>query len=460
MTASWALDMVGESGPVSPLHEPAAEVVARFADGASTPDEHPLLGQFADALLRGVPMSALRSDLAQLNYEGYLRGALVAMAVALQRHGRPDVALALGRELMDAIDLELGVRLCRAVLAIDDVDQHRHQPGSTFVAANRIVGEALLESGDPATALRHFEAVLSVDVDDPRALRGWSEATRSLERRGVAVEQRTRGLSLLEGLDELELEEGLAGERYEVQRPLGRGRHAVVYQAFDRHVGRDVAIKRLLDPSVSSARGAPMPSRVIEARFFDEASTLAQVRSPFVVALLDAQPSKRFIALELCRGGNLRLAMRRGLVDASDLPRLGTQLRAAMEAVHAAGAVHRDVKPANILVRAARRGSTIALGDFGLAVGRSKASVSGRGGTLRYLAPELRIKDAPKASPYSDRFSAGAVLLELALGSLPDPFDQVDGTFDATAFVPDELPEGWSARLRTLLAPDPEERSW
>ncbi len=456
MTASWAMQMAGEQA-TSPLFEAAAEVIARFADGAATADEVPKLAQFADALMRGVPMSALRIDLAQLGHEGYLRGAMVVMAVALQHHGRPDVALALGRELMDAIDLELGVRLARAVLALDDVDRHRHQPGSTFVAANRLVGEALLDAGDPGTALRHFEAVLSVDVDDPRALRGWSESTRALERRGVAVEHRTRGLSMLEGLDELELEEGLAGERYEVQRPLGRGRHAVVYQAFDRHVGRDVAIKRLLDPS---ARTSAAPPRVVAARFFAEASTLSKVRSPFVVALFDAQPSKRFIALELCRGGNLRLALRRGLVDTADLPRIGAQLRAALQAVHAAGAVHRDVKPANILVRAARRGSTIALGDFGLAVGPSKASASGRGGTLRYLAPELRTKAAPHASASADRFSAGAVLLELALGSLPEAFDQIDGSFDAPGFVPEDLPAGWSTKLRALLHPDPESRTW
>ncbi len=456
MTASWALQMAGET-TTSPLFETAAEVIARFADGADTPAEIPQLAQFADALFRGVPISALRSDLAQLGHEGYLRGALVVMATALQQHGRPDVALALARELMDAIDLELGVRLARAVLALDDVDQRRHQPGSAFVAANRVVGEALLEAGDPATALRHFEAVLSIDVDDPRALRGWSEATRSLERRGVAVEHRTRGLSLLEGLDELELEEGLAGDRYEVQRPLGRGRHAVVYQAFDRHVGRDVAIKRLLDPS---ARTSAAPPRVVAGRFFAEASTLSRVRSPFVVALLDAQPAKRFIALELCRGGNMRLALRRGLVEPADVPRIGMQLRAALKAVHAAGAVHRDVKPANILVRAARRGSTIALGDFGLAVGASKASASGRGGTLRYLAPELRTKQAPHVCASADRFSAGVVLLELALGSLPDAFDHVDGSFDAPSFVPDDLPQGWTERLRTLLHPDPEARTW
>ncbi len=458
MTAQWALELAGER-PQGPLHEVASELIAKFADGAATPGELPQLAHFHDALQRGVPMSALAADLRRLNHDGYLRGAMVAMATGLQRWGRPDVALALGRELMDAVDPELGVRICRAVLAIDEVDGHRYQPGSTFVAANRLLGESLLERGDPATALRHFEAVLSVDVTDPRALRGWSEATRTLERRGVAVEHRTRGLMLLEGLDELELEEGLGGERYEIQRPLGRGRHAVVYQAFDRHVGRDVALKRLLD---AGPRASATPPRVLAARFFAEASTLAKVRSPYVVSLLDAQPQHRFIALELCRGGNLRLALRRGLVDANDLPRIGAQLQAALSAVHAAEAVHRDVKPANILVRHARRGSTIALGDFGLAVGPARASASGRGGTLRYLAPELRTRDAQAASVWSDRFSAGAVLLELALspGPLPEAFDHMDGSFDAAGFVPDGLPDDWSGRLQRLLCPEPEARTW
>lgn len=456
MTAGWALQMGGTTAE-GPLAEVAGQIVARFADGAALPSEVGKLARFADALHRGVPMSALASDLRELNHDGYLRGAMVAMATSIQRWPRPDVALALGRELMDAVDPSLGVALCRAVLSLETVDGHRYQPGSTFVAANRVLGEALLESGDPSTALRHFEAVLSVDVDDPRALRGWSRATTTLERRGVVVEQRSRGLALLEGLEDLELDEALAGERYEIQRPLGRGRHAVVYQAFDRHVGRDVAIKRLLD---GTARAGAVPARVIAARFFAEASTLATVRSPYVVALLDAQPDKRFIALELCRGGNLRLALRRGLVDREDLPRLGAQLRASLQAVHAAQAVHRDVKPANILVRSARRGSTIALADFGLAVGHATASASGRGGTLRYLAPELRERNAIAASAASDRFSAGTVLLELVLGALPEPFDHVDGSFDAPSFVPDDLPDPWSGTLRRLLSADPQERTW
>jgi serine/threonine protein kinase len=140
-------------------------------------------------------------------------------------------------------------------------------------------------------------------------------------------------------------------------------------------------------------------------------------------------------------------------------------LQSALRAVHAAGAVHRDIKPANILVREAREGSPIALADFGLAQGeRGRA---GHAGTLRYLAPELRSAAtgaAPTrhvASAASDIFSAGVVLLELALApaTLPAPFDHVSGDFDAAGLVPEGLPDGWTARLQRMLAADPGQRS-
>jgi serine/threonine protein kinase len=162
--------------------------------------------------------------------------------------------------------------------------------------------------------------------------------------------------------------------------------------------------------------------------------------------------------------------MRRRLLGPADLPRVGGELQAALRAVHAAGAVHRDIKPANILVREAREGSPIALADFGLAQGERGAA--GHAGTLRYLAPELRthaseargpVTKASKmsATPASDVFSAGVVLLELALAptALPAPFDHVSGDFDAAALVPEDLPEGWTPRLRAMLAAAPAERS-
>ncbi len=457
MTAQWAMALAGDPDDV-PLHGVLDEVVARFSDGATRPEELPELAAFAQALAQDADPTIVLPRLRALSHAGYLRGALVVMASALRTDPRPTVALALARELLDALDPGLGVRLARAVLADSSVQASDHRPQGAFVAGNLLLGEALLEGGDPSAALRHFEAVLSVDVDHPRALRGWSESARALEARGIAAEHRSRGLALLDGLDELELRHAFGAERYELGRPLGRGRHAVVYEAFDRHVGRQVAIKRLLQ---ADARRGELPERVLESRFFAEARTLARVRSPFVVSLLDVQPRHRFIALDLCRGGNLRLALRRGLVGAADVGPLGRQLQAALAAVHAAGAVHRDIKPANILVRNRRRGSAVALADFGLAVGHDPQQAAANAGTLRYLAPELR-RGGARATPASDRFSAGVVLLELAFAPrpLPDALDRIDADLDARSLVPDTVPEPWLQTLTKLLSPDPDARTW
>lgn len=453
----WALQMAGPADE-QPMSEVATAIVGRFAAGASSPEEVPGLAELRRRLRGGEATGwELAQDLRTLSHDGYLRGAVVELAAHLQRNPDVDVALVLARELVDALAPELGITLARAVLTLPAPREADVDTPSSHTVANLLIGDTLLERHDLSGALRHYEAVLALDVDHPRALRGWSSAVRGLEERGLPVRHRSRGLALLDGLEELELADGLGVDRYELRRPLGRGRHAVVYEAYDRRVGRDVAIKRLL---ADHARSNDLPGRVLDARFFAEARTLSRVRSPFVVAPLDVQPQHRFIALQLCRGGNLRLAMRRGLVTRDDLPRVGDQLRSALAAVHAAEAVHRDVKPANILVRDARTGSAIALGDFGLAVG-SGPSHAPRAGTLRYLAPELR-RGRAAAVPATDRFSAGVVLLELALspGPLPEVFDRIDGTFDATAMVPDDLPTPWGDTLRRLLSADPEVRTW
>jgi tRNA A-37 threonylcarbamoyl transferase component Bud32 len=462
VTEDWALELYGPA-EVHPLAQVADDVLARFADGAARPHEVGRLAAFAEALARGEPISALEQELRGLSHAGFLRGAMVAIAAAVRHTPRADLALMLARELLDAIDPELGVRMLHAVLAdphdaAKETLRDRFRKGSVQASADLLLGEHLLEHGDPSGALRHFEAVLAADIDHHRALRGWQQATRALERRGAVPHPSGRGLSLLDGLAELELAQAFGLRRYELGRPLGRGRHAVVYQAYDRRVGRDVALKRLLD---ADPRSSGPSTRVLQARFFDEARTLAQVRSPYVVALLDVQPRHRLIALELCKGGNLRLAMRRGLVGPPDVPRILSELSRALDAVHAAGAVHRDVKPANILVRTPFRGSSVALADFGLAAGPGPKSAGANAGTLRYLAPELR-RGSAAATVASDRFSAAVVLLELALlpAPLPDSFDRLDDELDADQEVPEDLPEPWRSRLRALLSRDPDARVW
>lgn len=456
----------------SPLAVAATAILRRFGEGATSPDDLPELRRFVDDLEAQAPLATLDAELRELSLAGYLRGAVVAIADHLARHPRLDLALRLASELLDALEPELGFELARAILAVPfelgptTTPQARAERFELEISTNLMLGEHLLERGDIERALRQFEAVLAIDVDHARARRGWSTCARELERRGQSTEHRSRGLSLLDGLEALELAGGVGLERYELGRPLGRGRHAVVYEAYDRRVGRSVAIKRLLG---DEGRRDGVPARVVEARFFAEAETLARIRSPHVVALLDVQPRHRFVALELCRGGNLRLAMRRGLVTPAEVPSVTAQLQLALRAVHEAGAVHRDVKPANILVREARAGSPIALADFGLAIGnepRSGGGLSGQGaavraGTLRYLAPE--IKAGAKATPASDLYAAGVVLLELAIAPAPLPieFDRLDPGFDPRTLLPELLGGAEPTELlERLLSADLAARVW
>ncbi len=453
-------------------------ILAHFAEGVASPDEVPALRELVETIELAGSLPAIDIRLRALSHAGYLRGAIVVLADHLARADsgrgpRLDLALRLASELLDALAPDLGVALARAILVdptppIATLDgQARRERYELETATHLVLAEHMLEIGELDDALRHYEAVLAIDVDHVRALRGWSTCTREFERRGRVVEHRSRGLSLLDGLEQLELAGGVGLERYELGRPLGRGRHAVVYEAYDRRVGRSVALKRLLG---DDARSDGLPARLVEARFFAEARTLARVRSPHVVALLDVQPRDRFVALELCRGGNLRLATRRGLIGPSDLVRVSEQLRKALAAVHIAGAIHRDVKPANILVREAKIGSPVALADFGLAVGKpieqtgatGRASHEPRAGTLRYLAPEL--KAGADASPASDIYGAGMVLLELAIAPTPllGEFDRLDANFDARTRLDDLLGPGNPHRpvLERLLDPDPGQRSW
>ena len=120
----WALELWGEAEP-HPLAEVADEVLARFADGAARPQEVARLAGFADALASGESPAALEPQLRALSHAGFLRGAMVTMAAALRRSPRPEVAVMLARELMDAIDPELGVRLLHGVLAMPGDDQGR-----------------------------------------------------------------------------------------------------------------------------------------------------------------------------------------------------------------------------------------------------------------------------------------------------------------------------------------------
>ena len=205
--------------------------------------------------------------------------------------------------------------------------------------------------------------------------------------------------------------------RYMLGEPLGAGAMGVVFRGHDPLLDRAVAIKVIDGHALEAAA---------RDRLLLEAQALARVSAPGVVACYDAgfADGDVFIAMELIEGETLRAWSAR----APELPGwkpvvdLLLEVARGLAAAHAAGLIHRDVKPENVLVR---RAGTAALGDFGLAratVGSPAVGHGGLGvgtrpaGTPRYLAPEVQA-GAP-ATALSDQFAFCLTVLETLTGEI------------------------------------------
>ena len=197
---------------------------------------------------------------------------------------------------------------------------------------------------------------------------------------------------------------------YRLVRELGRGGMGVVFEAVDDALDRRVALK-LVAPRLAAVPG-------FRERFTREAQAQASLDSPHVVAVFahGEIDGRLFLATQLIPGGDLGALLReRGGLPAVVATDLVGQVAAALADAHAAGLVHRDVKPANVLLRTRENGFTAYLTDFGIAcrVGAPGAQGAGLVGTPSYTAPELFAGDSP--SPASDVYSLGC-LLRAALG--------------------------------------------
>jgi serine/threonine protein kinase len=209
----------------------------------------------------------------------------------------------------------------------------------------------------------------------------------------------------------------LAG-RYEIGAVLGRGAMAEVRAGWDTRLGRAVAIKTLL-PDLAEEPG-------IRRRFEGEARAAARLSHPNAVAVFDVgeEGGVPFIVMEQVLGPTLEEELTRGPLDAGRLRRLGEELLAALGAAHHAGLVHRDVKPANVLL--APDGSA-KVADFGIAKAvvddetatreMDLTTVGHTPGTVAYMAPE-RLAGQP-ATVQSDLYSVGVVLYESLTGTRP-----------------------------------------
>ena len=196
--------------------------------------------------------------------------------------------------------------------------------------------------------------------------------------------------------------------RYRLERELGRGAMGAVWLATDDVLGRSVALKQLV-----------ALDGVSDAAVEREARLAARLVHPNVVAVFDLvrDDDKPWLVMEYVEGKTLAHMVRDdGPLPVEDAARLIGQIAFALRAAHAAGIVHRDVKPANIVVGRADRAK---LTDFGIARGvDSQTTQTGQvTGSPAYLAPE--IATGGRASPASDMWSLGATLFQALTGEPP-----------------------------------------
>ncbi|MFI6574929.1 protein kinase [Nocardiopsis sp. NPDC050513] len=224
--------------------------------------------------------------------------------------------------------------------------------------------------------------------------------------------------------------------RYELRAELGSGGMGTVWRAFDPALEREVAVKEVHLP-------AELPPRERErarARVVREARAAARISHPSVVTVHDVLEvdGTPFIVMELLDGGSLRERLRRaGPLSAAEAERIARPLLGALRAAHRAGVIHRDVKPANIML--SEDGRRPVLTDFGIANlhDGGATALTGTGailGTAEYAAPERLDRD--ETTPASDLWSLGATLFAALAGTSPFKRETLTSTLTAVLTMP------------------------
>jgi len=243
-------------------------------------------------------------------------------------------------------------------------------------------------------------------------------------------------------------------QRFEPISFLGRGAMGVVYRVRDRETGAEVALKTFAAPSAEQLY-----------RLKGEFRVLADMTHPNLVELYEliVGDGASFFTMEFVAGGDFVQHVR--VSDGVDFVRLANaaaQLVTGVSVLHAAGKLHRDVKPSNVMVS---EDSRVVLLDFGLAtafgVETPQHYATAIGGTLAYMAPEVLFGAAPSAE--ADWYSVGAMLYEILCGQLPfagSPLlsDRRSARPQPVKLLNPRAPAAWDEIVAHLLDPQPARR--
>jgi hypothetical protein len=230
--------------------------------------------------------------------------------------------------------------------------------------------------------------------------------------------------------------------RYELRELIGAGSHGAVYLAADR---------QLSDPDRPAYVAIKVMSQLApgqEDRLADEAAKARRVDHPSVVRVLDrsvSEDGETFLVYEHVRGGNLEsfTASFPGPVPIRDAVQIVARLADGLQAAHAAGLAHCDIKPANVLIT---EGCEPKIADFGVAVrvgSNESQNENRRFGSLAFVAPEQYRREDGALSPLADVYSLGGLLFWLLTGEYPN------------GSTPDQVDRNLAARNRRQEPPDP-----
>jgi hypothetical protein len=228
---------------------------------------------------------------------------------------------------------------------------------------------------------------------------------------------------------------------YRLEEFIGAGGMAQVFRAYHEGMGRGVALKVL-------AAGLTVDD-AFRRRFVREARSVAKVEHPHIIPVYEAgqENSVPFIAMRLVRGGDLRaMVARQGPMPAGRAAAFVSPVASALDTAHEAGLVHRDVKPANMLVDIGPgRPEHVYLTDFGLARGLTSAGLTSGGlttpgqfmGTPEYAAPEQIT--GGEVDGRADQYALACVAYTLLTGSAPYPREQALAVMYAQLYDPAPL---------------------